>query len=168
MRNASGYECRGLWLWIIQMRRNDSERQNMKRWWLKVLEGICIMALDAKLKKDDSIECLNKHEKWLWTPKLREKVTKTHEWAWRMALNAKLRKIVDQNAWMGTKDGSERQGWRKNANGCGCGYETTALNAKVQMWLWTLNGKWMMVLNTEWNNDSERQTKVQLWTPNWK
>ena len=38
-------------------------------------EGICIMALDAKLKKDGGIECLNEYEKWLRTPKLRDKVT---------------------------------------------------------------------------------------------
>ena len=151
MRNASGYECRGLWLWMIQMRRNDSERQNTKRWWLKVPEGICTMALNAKLKKDGGIECLNGHEKWLWMPKLREKVTKAHEWSWRMALNAKLRKIVDQNAWMGTKDDSECQEWRKNANGYGCGYETTAPNIELRM-----------------NNDSERQSANVALNAEWE
>ena len=122
----------------------------------RCLNGQCTMALNAKLKKDDGIECLNEHEKRLWTPKLKKIWwLKIHEWVWKIALNAKLRKIVNQNAWRGTKDGSERQGWRKNANGYGCGYETTtpnwewitALNAKVQMWLWTPNGKWMMALN---------------------
>ena len=42
---------------------------------------------------------------------------------------------------MGTKDDSECQEWRKNANGYGCGYETTAPNIELRM-----------------NNDSERQS----------
>ena len=55
------------------------------------------MALDAKLKKDGGIECLNEYET-LNTKTKRESDSKTHEWARRMALNAKLRKIVNQNA----------------------------------------------------------------------
>ena len=80
------------------------------------------------------------------------------EWAWKMALNAKLRKIVDQNAWRGTKDGSERQGWRKNANGCGCGYETTAPNIELGMNNGSERRSANVALNSKWemNDGSER------------
>ena len=74
----------------------------------RCLNGQCATALNAKLKKDDGIECLNEYEKWL--------------------RKLKLRKMVTQNIGMGMKNDSERQGWRKNADGYGCGYETTAPN----------------------------------------
>ena len=64
-----GYEYQGLWLWMIWLRGNDSERQNVERRWLKVPEQICTMALNAKTK-----------EKW-WH-RLSKRV-------WKMALNAK-------------------------------------------------------------------------------
>ena len=75
---------------------------------LRCLNGQFTTTLNAKLKKDDDIECLNEYEKWLRKPK--------------------LRKMVTQNIGMGMKNDSERQGWRKNADGYGCGYETTAPN----------------------------------------
>ena len=50
---------------MIQLRRNDFERQNTEIWWLKVPERICTMALNAKLKKDGGIECLDEYEKLL-------------------------------------------------------------------------------------------------------
>ena len=83
----------------MKLRRNNSERQNTEIWWLKVPERICTMALNAKLKKDGSIECLDEYEKLLWTPK--------------------LRKMVAQNAWMGMKKGSEHQneGWKCDSKG---------------------------------------------------
>ena len=128
-------------------------------------------------------------QQWLWTSELRsDDDSKMHEWAWKMALNAKLRKIVNQNAWMGTKNGSERQVWRKNGDGTGCEYETTVPNIKLRMndgserlkckcgferqmgneqWLWTptksmtLNARmkqWLWMPNWRW---------WRLWTPNW-
>ena len=141
---------------------NGSECQTKERWWHRMPEWAWKMALKAKAKK-----------RW-WL--------KIHEWVWKTALNAKLRKIVNQNAWKGTKDGSERQGWRKNANGCGCGYEGSeyqtdwTLKCKCgserqmgnEWWPWTLTES--TTLNAEWNNGSEPQTKRWwwLWTPNWK
>ena len=129
MCNASGYECLGLWLWMIQMRRNDSERQNMKRWWLKGPEGICTMALDAKLKKDGGIKCLNEYEKWLWTPKLRMTMDLTVEtgngdgskrrngWV-MMAPNAKTGNVDGSERWLRIDDDSERQ--TENSDGYEC------------------------------------------------
>ena len=34
---------------MIQLRRNDFELQNMERWWLKVPEWVCTMALNAEI-----------------------------------------------------------------------------------------------------------------------
>ena len=39
--------------------------ENMERWQLKVLERICTTTLNAKLKKDGDLKCMNGYEKWL-------------------------------------------------------------------------------------------------------
>lgn len=77
-------------------------------------------------------------------------------------------------------DGSERQNetttlnakvniqlwtqWKMN-DGFERWNETTALNAKVKMWLWTPNWKKVVALNAkqEINNGSERQTESGQW-----
>ena len=84
-----------------------------------------------------------------------------------MTLNAKLRKVVNQNAWMGTKNGSERQWWRKNGDVTGCGYETTTLNIELRMNNGSERQSANVALNAKWemNDGSERQTKQWLWTP---
>ena len=76
-----------------------------KIWGLKVLERIRKMALNAELKKDDGIECLNEHEKRLWTPKLRRMVMSPDvEWNIdMMTLSVELK----------TDDGSKRQTERR-------------------------------------------------------
>ena len=48
------------------------------------------------------------------------------------------------------------QMWLRTSNG----KWTMALNAKLKTWLWTPNGKWTMALNTK--------LKARLWTPKWK
>ena len=53
---------------------------------------MCTMALNAKLENDGGTE--RQTEQSFWMPK--------------------LRKMMTQNAWMGMKDGSERQTKRKN------------------------------------------------------
>ena len=128
---------------------------NTERWWPEMPEQICTMTLNAKvkLKKDDGIKCLNEYEKWLWT--------------------LKLRKVVTQNTWMNTKNGSERQKLKKK--------KVMAMDVDMKLRLWTSSWDWITALNTkvQMNNGSEchkgrrmmalnAETKLGIWTPKWR
>ena len=126
MCDTSEYECQELWLWMIRTRKNDSEFQKEEKWWLKMSEWVCTMALNVKTKE----RC------WHWTP----------NWRNMVALNAKLEanngferqtKYVALNAKL--KNGFKCQ--TKNTAQTVKLKQTTTLNVKMKMWLWTSNWK---------------------------